>query len=145
MAKIESYFTVEQEAKIVEAIRKAEKRTSGEIKVHIEEHCFIDLLDRSAEVFGKLKMHETKQRNGTLIYLAMEDHLFAIIGDIGINAVIPGDFWDSAKDVMEQNFKVGDIIKGLELGIEQVGEKLKEFFPYDDNDENELPDEISYG
>lgn len=145
MAKIESYFTTEQEAVLVAAIQKAEKQTSGEIKVHIEEHCFIDLLDRSSEVFGKLKMHETKLRNGTLIYLAMEDHLFAIIGDIGINSVIPNGFWDSAKDVMEQNFKAGNIVKGLELGIEQVGEKLKEFFPYEDDDENELPDEISYG
>jgi len=145
MAKIESYFNSEDEATIVEAIRKAEKQTSGEIKVHVEEHCFIDLLDRSAEVFGKLKMHETKLRNGTLIYIAMEDHLFSIIGDTGINNVIPKDFWDEAKDIMEENFKAGNIAKGLELGIEKVGDKLKEFFPYQDDDENELSDDISFG
>jgi len=145
MAKIESYFTKEEESSIIAAIGLAEKQTSGEIKVHVEEHCFIDLLDRSAEVFGKLKMHETKERNGTLIYLAMEDHLFSIIGDVGINAILKEGFWDDAKNVMEENFKSGDIVKGLEQGIEKIGEKLRDFFPYQDDDENELPDDISYG
>ncbi len=144
MAK-NTFFSPEEELKILEAIQRAERQTSGEIKVHVEEHCYIDLLDRTTEVFALLNMHETELRNGALIYMAMEDHLFAIIGDMGINAIVPEDFWDEARDLMETNFRAGDIVKGLELGIDKIGEKLKEFFPYQTDDTNELSDDISYG
>lgn len=144
MAK-NSFFTPEDELRIIEAIQKAEQQTSGEIKVHVEEHCYVDLLDRTTEVFALLKMHETEQRNGALIYMAMEDHLFAIIGDMGINAVVPEDFWDESRDIMEENFKSGRIVEGLEGGIAKIGEKLQAFFPYKTDDQNELPDDISYG
>jgi len=140
-----SFFSPEEELKILEAIQRAERQTSGEIKVHIEGNCYIDLLDRTTEVFALLNMHETEQRNGALIYMAIEDHLFAIIGDLGINAIVPEDFWDEARDLMEENFKAGNIVKGLEVGIEKIGEKLREYFPYQTDDTNELPDDISYG
>lgn len=141
----ESFFTPEEEAEIIKTIHQAENMTSGEIKVHVEENCFIDLLDRSAEVFAKLNMHETELRNGVLIYVAFEDHLFTIIGDMGINAVIEENFWEDAKDLMAQHFSGEELVEGLKAGILKVGEKLKEFFPYEEGDVNELPDDLSYG
>jgi uncharacterized membrane protein len=80
-----------------------------------------------------------------LIYLSTDDRKFAIIGDSGINAVVPAGFWDDAKELMTGNFSKGKLVEGFVLGIGKVGEKLKEFFPYQDDDVNELPDEISYG
>ncbi len=139
-----SFFTPEEESKIINAIQEAERQTSGEIKVHVEEHCYIDLLDRTSEVFAKLNMHETELRNGTLIYIAMTDHLFAIIGDIGINRTVEENFWDEVRDLMEKHFKEGNIVTGISLGVLKIGEKLKKYFPYQDGDENELTDDISY-
>jgi len=141
----ESFFTESDEARLIEAIKNAENTTSGEIKVHVEENCFIDLLDRTAEVFAKLKMHETKARNGVLIYIAFEDHLFSIIGDKGVNSVVDPNYWEEVRDAMSQHFSSDDLIGGLEAGITEVGKILKDFFPHQDDDENELPDEISYG
>ena len=90
-------------------------------------------------------MHETALRNGVLIYLSTNDRKFAIIGDSGINAVVPAGYWDDVRDLMIGNFSKGELVQGFVLGIEKVGEKLKEFFPYQEDDINELPDEISYG
>jgi uncharacterized membrane protein len=90
-------------------------------------------------------MHETALRNGVLIYLSTDDRKFAIIGDAGINAVVPPGFWNDVKELMVSYFKKGDLVGGFVLGIEQVGQKLKEFFPYMKDDSNELSDEISYG
>lgn len=140
-----TFFTAEEEAHIINAIQEAEKQTSGEIKVHVEEHCYIDLLDRSAEVFAKLEMHQTSLRNGALIYVAIEDHLFSVIGDAGINEVVEPNFWDDIRDIMQEHFAAGQIVEGLAAGIKRVGEKLKKHFPYQSNDTNELPDDISYG
>lgn len=145
MAKKNTFFTDAEEARIIEAIRDAERETSGEIKVHIEDHCFIDLLDRTAEVFAKLEMHKTELRNGALIYIALKDHIFAIIGDNGINAVIPEGFWDKAKDKMEEHFKKEALVDGIVDGIGIMGQSLKKHFPYDSGDQNELSDEISFG
>jgi len=141
----ESFFTESEEARLIKAIKDAENMTSGEIKVHVEENCFVDLLDRSAEVFAKLKMHETEARNGVLIYIAFEDHLFSIIGDKGVNSVVHPNYWEEVRDVMATHFEGEDLTSGLEAGILKVGEILKEFFPYQTDDENELPDDISYG
>ncbi len=142
----EKLFTDKEKKSIVEAIKAAEKKTSGEIQVHLESHCKGDVLDRAADVFEKLKMHKTKLRNGVLFYLAVEDHKFAILGDKGINAVVPKDFWDAIKDEMVKHFKEKKFAQGLIRGIEMSGKELKEHFPYDeDSDENELSDEISFG
>jgi uncharacterized membrane protein len=138
-------FSEEEKKLIVSAIVEAERNTSGEIQVHIEKHCVPDVLDRAAEVFAILKMNKTKQRNGVLIYLAIKDHKFAILGDAGINAVVPKDFWENIKETMRGFFKKGEFAKGLTTGIQMAGEQLKHHFPYLSDDKNELSDEISFG
>ncbi|MFN6945174.1 MAG: TPM domain-containing protein [Cytophagaceae bacterium] len=143
MAK--DFFTEEQKTAIVNAIKSAEKSTSGEIQVHIENHCKADVLDRAAEVFAALNMQNTKLRNGVLFYLALEDHRFAILGDAGINVKVPTGFWESIKDEMILYFKKGNFTEGLCVGIEMAGMKLEEHFPYQQDDVNELPDDISFG
>jgi uncharacterized membrane protein len=139
------FLSKDEESLVVKAIQKAEHQTSGEVRVHIESSCPGQVLDRAAWLFKSLKMHKTAQRNGVLIYLSLDDRNFAIIGDAGINAVVPTGFWDDVKVLMFTAFSKGLIANGIVDGIEQVGEKLKEFFPYQDDDVNELSDEISYG
>ncbi len=138
-------FTKEQQQRIVKAIEQAELNTSGEIRVHIEKSCKIDVLDRAADVFALLKMHKTQLRNGVLFYFAISDRKFAILGDAGINSKVPNNFWDSIKEEMLVLFKQGDITSGLEKGILLAGVKLKEHFPLQKNDVNELSNEISFG
>jgi len=135
----------ENEVLITKAIEKAEHQTSGEIRVHVESKCREEVLDRAAWLFKKLKMHETKDRNGVLIYLSINDRKFAIIGDAGINKVVPEGFWNENKEMMISHFKKGEFAIGLIKGIEKAGEQLKQFFPYQEDDVNELSDEISYG
>ncbi len=139
------HFTKEQQNKIVEAIKQAEHNTSGEIRVHIEKTCKEDVLDRAADVFAMLKMHKTEQRNGVLFYLSVEDRKFAILGDAGINAKVPSNFWESVKETILEQFKLGNNTEGLVKGILMAGEKLKAHFPYQKDDANELSDEISFG
>ena len=134
----------EEDRRVVEAIKQAERNTSGEIKVHIENRCKGDVEERSLVVFNKLKLNETKLRNGVLIYLAVRDHKFAILGDEGINNVVGQGFWNDVKDLMLSQFKEGRFADGLEQGIQRCGEKLKTYFPYQSDDVNEIPDEISY-
>jgi len=142
----EQLFSPEEKVQIVAAIKAAELQTSGEIQVHIENHCKGEVLDRAAEVFETLKMYQTKDRNGVLFYLAVEDHKFAILGDAGINAVVPDDFWEKSKNLMGEHFRAGRFSQGLIAGIHQAGEQLRSHFPYDSaTDKNGLSDEISFG
>lgn len=140
-----SLFTEEEKNGIVKAIADAEKNTSGEIQVHIEKTCKQDVLDRAAEVFAILHMHKTKLRNGVLFYLAVKDHKFAILGDVGINSVVPTDFWNHIKEIMKDHFRNGEFAQGLCEGIRMAGEQLKKNFPYEQGDKNELSNEISFG
>ena len=139
------FFSREDKISILNAIKEAELNTSGEIRVHIEKNCKSDVLDRAAYIFEKLKIHKTKLRNGVLFYLAYEDHKFAILGDAGINAVTPKNFWDDIKDIMTGYFKEAEFAKGLAEGIKMAGEHLKKNFPYQSDDVNELSDDISFG
>lgn len=134
-----------EEAQILAAIQDAEKDSSGEIRLHIEPYCKMDVMDRAADVFGFLEMHKTALRNGVLFYLAYEDHKFAILGDGGINAKVPANFWDEIRDTVTSNFKAKKYAEGLSQGIRMAGEQLSAQFPYQSNDKNELSDEISYG
>lgn len=134
----------EEDRRVVEAIKQAELNTSGEIKVHIENHCRGDVEKRSLLVFNKLKLNKTQLRNGVLIYLAVRDHKFAILGDEGINNVVEEGFWNDVKDLMLSHFREGRFADGLEQGIMRCGEKIKTHFPYQSDDVNEIPDEISY-
>lgn len=145
MSKIEDFLTAEEEQEIVEAIRTSEKNTSGEIRVHIENSSKIDAVNRAMEVFHFLKMNNTIQKNGVLIYVAVADRNFVIYGDEGINKVVPENFWDSTKDEMQKHFKKGEFKKGLIKGILEAGNQLETFFPWDHNDMNELSDDISKG
>lgn len=145
MSKVEDFLNHSEEVEIIEAIRAAEKNTSGEIRVHLEAQSKIDAFDRAAEVFDFLHMNNTKQSNGVLIYVAVEDRTLVIMGDRGINDVVPVDFWESTKDIIISNFKTDNIAKGLTEGISQAGQQLKKHFPYKKGDSNELTDEISVG
>jgi uncharacterized membrane protein len=145
MSKVEDFLTQEEEQAIVEAIRVAEKNTSGEIRVHLEKTSSIDAFDRAMEVFHLLKMDETQLQNGVLIYLAVEDKTFVICGDKGINDVVPNDFWDCTKDIMVTHFKTGNYKQGLINGIQRAGEQLQKYFPYQEGDKNELSNDISKG
>lgn len=142
---VQKYFTEENKLQIANAIRAAELNTSGEIRIHIEKFCKGDVLDQAAYVFGKLEMHKTKLRNGVLFYLAIEDHKFAILGDAGINEKVSDDFWDKTKEMVLLKFKEGKLTEGLTSGILMAGEQLKKYFPYMEDDENELSNDISYG
>lgn len=139
-----SFFTKEQQSQILAAVKEAEKSSSGEIRVHIETTCPEDVLDRAAWIFNKLKMHNTVDRNGVLFYLAIRDRKFAVIGDGGINAVVPEGFWDEIKENMQKHFREGNFTDGLSRGIIMTGEQLKTHFPYRKSDMNELSDEISF-
>ena len=145
MSKVESFLTQEEEQEIVEAIRVAEKNTSGEIRIHIEKSTSKIPYERALEVFHELKMDETQLQNGVLIYLAVNDKTFAICGDKGINDVVPADFWDCTRDAMVIQFKQNQYKQGLVDGILKAGEQLKKHFPWASDDTNELSNEISKG
>jgi len=130
---------------IVEAIAKAECLTSGEIRVHIDKKCPGDPLERAIQLFGELKMHETAQRNGVLIYLSFSDKKVAIVGDEGINERVPVNFWDSSRSIMTYHFKNNDFARGIILAIKEAGEQLKRYFPIQEGDKNELSNEITLG
>ncbi|UMY66913.1 MULTISPECIES: TPM domain-containing protein [unclassified Flavobacterium] len=139
------FLTKDDELQIVAAIQAAEKETSGEIRVHIEASCDKEPFDRAREVFAQLDMDATKLKNGVLIYMAVNDRKFVICGDQGIDAVVPADFWDTTKEAMQAFFRNGDFKSGLLTGIRLAGEKLRAFFPCEDDDTNELSNEISRG
>lgn len=141
--EVEQFLSGPQEAEVIEAIREAEKNTSGEIRVHLEKSLNEDAIKRAQEVFYSLGMHDTEFKNGVLFYVAVDDHQFAVIGDEGIDKKVPDDFWESIKDEVLNEFIKGNPAKGLVQGILHAGEKLQEYFPFDHKDENELPDEIS--
>ena len=145
MSQVDDFLTKEEEQAIVEAIGKAEKATSGEIRVHIEKTTSLAPFDRALEVFYNLKMNETNEQNGVLIYLAVEDKTFAICGDKGINDVVAEDFWDNTKNIMANHFKSGNFKQGLIDGVLEAGDQLKKYFPYQENDTDELSNEISKG
>lgn len=138
-------FTEEDKLRIKEAIQAAERLTSGEIQVYIEKTCKIDVLDRAAFQFKQLAMHKTELRNGVLIYLTIDDHKFAIIGDAGIHAVTGANFWNATKETMGFLFKEGKIVEGLIAGIDMAGRALQEHFPYQNGDLNELSDDVKFG
>ena len=141
---VRNYFSEEEKQQIVEDIRGDEMNTSGEIRVHVEKFCKNSVLDRAAYVFKTLDMHKTGLRNGVLFYIAVEDRKFAVLGDTGINQKVPENFWEDIKEEMSVCFNEGKISKGLSTGIQKAGEQLKQFFPWQQDDVNELPDEISY-
>lgn len=142
MAK--DFFTLEQQKQIVEAIVSAELNTSGEIRLHLTNNCWGDPKKEAIRLFKRLKMDQTELRNGVLFFLAVKNKKFAIVGDKGINEAVPDDFWDSIRDKMKSHFVQGEFDLGICEGILAVGDKLKSYFPYASDDENELSNEISF-
>lgn len=134
-----------EEEQVMKAIVAAEQNTSGEIRVHIDKWCKSNPIFKTQNLFTHLKMSETKRRNGVLIYIAKSEHKFAIVGDEGIHSVVGDGFWEEAKAKMLVHFENKNLVAGICAGIEEVGARLKEHFPYQSEDENELPDTISYG
>ncbi|MDI6048796.1 TPM domain-containing protein [Flavobacterium sp. XS2P24] len=145
MSATEAFLTPEEERDIVEAISQAEQNTSGEIRVHIENHTEKPPLERAQEVFHSLGMDKTAIRNGVLFYVGVSDHTFAIIGDEGIDKAVEIDFWDCTKDLVISHFKNKQFKDGLVAGILRAGERLQQYFPFQDDDANELSNEISKG
>ncbi|MGC1514541.1 MAG: TPM domain-containing protein [Maribacter sp.] len=145
MSSVEDFLTASEEQEIVDAILKAEKNTSGEIRVHIEAHSEEDHYKRAQEVFHVLKMDNTKADNGVLIYVAVTDKKFVICGDKGIDNVVPNDFWKTTKDTIQHHFKKGAFKEGLVAGILMAGNELNTHFPWKSDDTNELSNEISKG
>jgi uncharacterized membrane protein len=133
-----------EEARVIDAIREAERQTSGEIRVHLIARLKGDILDAAAQAFNKLGMQKTAARNGVLICVSLRDRRFAIIGDKGIHERVGKDFWDEVRDEMQQHFQQGNVPQALIAGIARAGAKLKEHFPYQDGDKNELHDKPSY-
>ncbi|MES2593014.1 MAG: TPM domain-containing protein [Bacteroidota bacterium] len=139
------FFTEEQKLAIQKSIADAELNTSGEIRVHVDNECKEDVLDKAANIFHGLKMDATELRNGVLFYLAVKDHKFAILGDKGINEKVPHDFWDHIKDTMLAYFKQKEFTEGLCTGIEMAGDKLKAHFPLQHDDADELSNDMTFG
>lgn len=135
----------EEEKKVLQSIADAELNTSGEIRIHIDKWCKTDPVFKANNVFSHLGMEKTNARNGVLLYIALKEKKFAIVGDEGIDAVVPRDFWESTADIMRKSFSAGTVVEGICQGIQEVGEQMKKYFPYESGDINELPDEISYG
>jgi len=145
MSHVEDFLTAEEEKEIIDAIQEAEKSTSGEIRVHIEKSSHKKCLERAEEVFYELNMDKTKDKNGVLFYVAIDDRKFAVMGDEGIDKVVPDDFWDSVKNRVTSEFAKGNHADGLVLGIIEAGQKLQQYFPYQRDDIDELSNEISKG
>jgi uncharacterized membrane protein len=137
-------FTEDEQQRIRTAIENAEKHTSGQMRVCIEKTCSEEVLDRAAKYFYQLDMHKTRMRNGVLIYVATVDRKFAVIGDAGINKVVPADFWDDSKEKMLEHFKYGNLVDGIVTGLEIAGQHLQKFFPHQSGGNNELSDDVAF-
>lgn len=145
MSKVDRFLSRAEEQEIVDAILMAERNTSGEIRVHIEAKASIDAFSRAQQLFHYLKMDNTQNRNGVLIYVAVEDRRFVIYGDEGIDRVVPSDFWESTKDAMQEHFREGRFKEGIIAGVLKAGQELQKHFPWHHGDKDELSNEVSRG
>jgi uncharacterized membrane protein len=141
------FFTEEENERIVTAIRNAEQRTSGEIRLYLEaKNPYVNPIDRAREIFAQLKMHETEHHNGVLLYIAHKHHEVALFGDAGIYEKAGAAFWDAEVRKMIANFGKNQLTEGIIQCITDVGETLYQAFPYlAAEDKNELPDDIVFG
>jgi len=147
LSKKKDFFIPEQRDRIIAAIRQAEQQTSGELRLFVERRCrYVDPLDRAAEIFTGLKMDQTRERNGVLIYLAMKDRQAAVLGDNGIHQKVGSRFWSEEVSKMLQHFRHNDYAEGIIQIVNDIGQALKSHFPYSrDSDKNELPDDLVFG
>lgn len=144
--KRKNFFNEAEQQRIVQAIRDAERMSSGEIRIYVESRCtYVDPMDRAREMFEKLQMHKTRERNGVLLYLAMKDHQFAILGDEGIHRKVGDHFWRKQGADLRKSFKNRAFIEGITQCLKGIGASLQHYFPYQSDDEDELPDDIVFG
>jgi uncharacterized membrane protein len=141
----QKFFTDSQQQAIIKSIENAELNTSGEIRLHVEDTCKINPVERAIKIFEKLEMHKTELRNGVLFYLATKDKKIAVIGDKGINDIVTENFWDDVKNEIINQFKNNQFTEGICKGIEMAGEKLKIHYQFQSDDTNELSNDISFG
>lgn len=138
------FFSKKEKEQIRNAINAAEHKTSGEIRVHLERKARDQFYEHAAEIFEKIGMTETAERNGVLILLGLASRRFVVLGDRGINEKVPDNFWQDVVALMQGHFKKDLFAEGITAAVDLIGEKLSTYFPYRDNDRNELSDEISY-
>ena len=131
--------------KIIDAIRQAERRTSGEIRVHVKPKCGEDVLKEARKFFHRLRMHRTKEHNAVLIFVATESRRFAIVGDEAVHQKVGESFWNSTRDVMLSHFSKNDIVGGIVAGVRSAGEKMKAHFPEKHHHSNGLSNNVSEG
>lgn len=145
--KKKEFFSAAEKERIVEAIRKAEMQTCGEVRVYVERHNpLVDIMDRAREIFFQLQMNETDHRNAVLLYMATSHRELALFGDEGIFNATGASYWNDAVKNMLSEFSADDVCGGVEHCIHRIGQTLKEKFPYQPTeDKNELPDEIIFG
>lgn len=141
---LSDFIPIDGQLKIVEAIKKAEQKTSGEIKVHVTPVCRFNVVKRAIKVFELLEMERTRFRNAVLIYIAFQSKKFAIIGDVGIDKVVPENYWDKEKEKLAASLAEGRQVDGLCEIIARIGDSLSTYFPADREDINEISNEISY-
>jgi uncharacterized membrane protein len=144
MVRRVALLSAADEARIVAAIRRAEARTSGEIRVHVERRCRGDALAAARAAFDRLGLRGTARRNGVLFYVAVADRRFAVVGDDGIHRAVGEAFWEGIRDDLASRFRARDFAGGLEAAILAAGEALARTFPRGEDDRNELPDGVSY-
>lgn len=144
--KAEDYFTAHQKAIIVNAIKEAELKTSGEVRVFIESKCqYVNAIDRAIDLFEKLDMHKTEERNAVIVYIALKHRQLAIYGDEGIYKKTGIEFWKTQLNNMLSHFNKQDYVEGIAAVVKEIGKALQTHFPYQKNDINELPDDIVFG
>ena len=145
--KRKKFFSKEEQELIVSVIQNAERLTSGEVRVYVESRCsYMDALDRAIELFEKLNMQMTEERNGVLVYVAIKDHQLAVFGDEGIHQKVGNEYWNTEVIKMIRDFNRDDYVKGIAGCVEDIGQALQQFFPYTaGKDKNELSDEIEFG
>jgi uncharacterized membrane protein len=144
--KKKELLTEPEKERLVQAIRDAERMTSGEIRLYVESHCkFVDPKDRAQEIFLQLGMEKTRLSNGVLLYIALKDRQYAILGDKGIHEKVGNAFWQKEAALLVSYFTRNQIVEGIEACIREIGESLCSHFPFEKGDENELPDDIVIG
>jgi uncharacterized membrane protein len=137
------FFSDAEKETIRTAIEAAEERTSGEIRVHLDRRCAGDPLDAARGWFAKLRMEATRDHNGVLLYLAIADRKFALLGDSGIHEALPEGTWEALRDRMVDEFSKDRFAEGIAAAIAEIGGVLAARFPRRADDTDELPDELS--
>ena len=141
---LEDFIPLEGQRRIAQAITEAERKTSGEICVHATPHCLGETLPQAEAVFNAMGLYRTQRRNAVLIYIAYRDRKVAILGDEGVNRQVSEGFWDEALQLLTYHLKRHSPVEGICAAVALIGDLLKDLFPADRDDINELSNEVSY-